>query len=215
MSLPKVTAVFLAAGKSRRMGKNKLNLPLGRSTIGSVSLWAAFESNLEHILVVTRQDDSLEWMDRSFFQQPFRANWSQVRCNDAEKGQGHSLKCGVQAALNRQPNAIMVLLADQPFLSAKIISELISYGERFADQRGTHDLAYIAASFQNIPRPPVLFFHRFCQKLLKLSGDEGARRLLKNASTLKGLLVEMTDEKVLFDIDTIEDYRAAINKGWH
>jgi molybdenum cofactor cytidylyltransferase len=206
-----VCAIYLAAGQSRRMGENKLALPLRKTTVGSMAFYAALRSKLEHIIVVTKDDDCLNWMDPSFFQIPFKEKWSLARCQDAELGQAHSLKCGMQAAQKRNPNGIMVLLADQPFLNINTINELIILGEQFQMKKALNEISYVAASFHGIPRPPILFLEQSFPFLLELKGDEGARQLFKK-SLLNGRLVEGRDECIFFDLDTKEDYERSFQK---
>lgn len=207
MNSIKVCAVFLAAGQSSRMGENKLALPLKNTTVGSLALRAALQSELEHTFVVTKQDDELEWVEPAFFQSPFQKKWTLSRCQNSHLGQAHSLICGLKAALEQNPSGILILLADQPFVQSKTINQLISIGEQIREnKRDTH---YIAASKQGKPRPPILFFQHMVPYLLNLDGDEGARQLIRNAS-FKGLLVEIKEENAFFDIDTKEDYKRAV-----
>ncbi|MCQ6282325.1 NTP transferase domain-containing protein [Bacillus sp. EB600] len=210
MNSIRICGIYLAAGQSRRMGENKLALPFKKTTIGSSALRAALESALDHIIVVTKQDDSLEWMNSSFFQSPYREKWTLVPCPDARLGQAHSLTCGVLSALDRKPDGMMVILADQPFLLEDRINELIFLSEQVYRKNKIGDIPYIAASYLGKPRPPVLFFQQLVPPLLQLNGDEGARQLFRKSSALKGILIEMEDENTFFDIDTKEDYARAV-----
>jgi molybdenum cofactor cytidylyltransferase len=206
-----VCAIYLAAGQSRRMGENKLALPLRKTTIGSMAFEAALQSKLEHIIVVTKEDDCLRWIDPYLFQKPFIEKWSIVRCQDAVLGQAHSLKCGLQEAKKLNPSGIMVLLADQPFLNVETIDELIILGKQFHMKKELNEITYVAASLQGIPRPPILFLQQSFPFLLDLKGDEGARQLFRK-SALKGKLVEGRDERIFFDLDTKEDYACVLNE---
>ena len=58
MSNLQIIGILLTAGSSRRMGINKLSLPLGSSNIGSLCLTAAVQSMLDHVLVVKKEGDS-------------------------------------------------------------------------------------------------------------------------------------------------------------
>ncbi|MDQ0200502.1 NTP transferase domain-containing protein [Neobacillus ginsengisoli] len=204
MSENEIIAVYLAAGMSRRMGTDKLGLPFGSTTIGNSSLQAAVNSQLNHIIVVTREEDSLNWIDASLFRGSYRDRWSQIKCTDADKGQSNSLKCGLRAAMELRPIGIMILLADQPSLSFTIINDLIlRFGKLRQEQR---NFPFIAASFQGIPRPPIIFSIEIFPELLKLEGDAGARQLFKKQASLKSLLVNYESESDFWDIDTMEDY---------
>lgn len=68
MSGLNIVAVYLAAGASKRMGSNKLLLPLGNGCLGSKALRTAVCSKVNHTIVVTKKGDSLEWIDPILFQ---------------------------------------------------------------------------------------------------------------------------------------------------
>ena len=198
-----VIAVCLAAGKSRRMGINKLALPWGKSSIGHSVLEKAVKSELSYTIVVTREADCLHWIDRTLFQTPLREKWKAVICQNADQGQAHSLRTGLREAMEMEPKGIMILLADQPLLPVKIINDLV-----FRYMEGLHrniDISFLAASFQGIPRPPIIFSPKVVPDLLKLEGDEGARQLFKKAQ-LTGKLVDYENSWDFFDVDTKEDY---------
>lgn len=197
-----IVAVFLAAGKSSRMGCNKLSLPLRTTTIGNFGLQTALKSKVDHIFLVSRTEDSLEWIDSNLFLNPFRNKWTSVTCIEADKGQAHSLHCGINAAKSLNPKGIMILLADQPLLSKKIINDIcLKYVNNYNSK---NNISFLAASFQGIPRPPVIFSTNLIPELLKLKGDEGARKLIQSNS--KGLIVEYGNYWDFFDVDTKIEY---------
>lgn len=200
-----IIAIYLAAGKSSRMGGNKLSLPLSTCTIGSSALRTALSSSLEHVLVVSKIADSLDWIDPSLFCSPYSSQWSPVVCDDAEKGQAHSLQRGLHAAMSMNPKGIMVLLADQPFLSRSIIEQLITVYNH------AHQGDFVAASFEETPRPPVIFSPRVIPKLMKLQGDVGARKIFQE---LEGMFVEFREARDFYDIDTKEDYERVLGGEW-
>ncbi|MDR7238224.1 nucleotidyltransferase family protein [Neobacillus drentensis] len=195
-----VIAVYLAAGKSRRMGVNKLALPFGGKTIGNSVLEKAVNSKLDFTIVVKREEDSLRWIDDTLFETTFRERWKAVVCREADKGQAHSLQSGLLAAMETEPKGIMVLLADQPLLPLGIINDMVS---RYLQQGR---VPFLAASFQGIPRPPIIFSPQMVPDLLKLEGDEGARQLFKKRE-LTGMLVEYENDADFFDVDTKNDYQ--------
>lgn len=195
-------AIFLAAGKSSRMGLNKLSLPLSTYTIGSSALQTALFSSLDHVLVVTKKEDSLDWMDPSFFRSPYSSQWTHVVCDDAEMGQAHSLQRGFQAAMSTDPRGMMVLLADQPYLSEGTIEKV---KKTYVNSATPVD--FVAACYKGIPRPPVIFSPLVLPTLMKLKGDIGARKLLQD---LNGKYVECSDARDFLDIDTKEDYEMVI-----
>jgi len=196
-----LVAIFLAAGKSKRMGMNKLSLPLGTQTIGNSSLQAALASTLDHIIVVTRENDPLDWMEQAFLFSPRKDVWTHVQCVEAEKGQAYSLHAGIVAAMPMEPKGILVLLADQPFLSVLTINQMIEKFLKLSEMKKS--VQFVAARFEGVPRPPVIFSPGVFPELLQLKGDEGARKILL---TLEGVFVDYFNEQEFIDVDTLADY---------
>jgi molybdenum cofactor cytidylyltransferase len=205
-----IIAVLLAAGKSKRMKENKLALPLGGTTIGNLALQNAIKSELDHIIVVTRAGDSLHWIDSALSQTDQKNRWTPITCLDAEKGQSHSVRRGLMAAKKLKPKGVMILLADQPFLSIKLINDLIlKYGEH--GKRG-NTIPFLAACYQGVPRPPIIFSAETFPALLELKGDEGARKLLQNQK-LAGVRVDYENAWDFLDIDTKDEYERIKGSG--
>ncbi|WP_088014011.1 NTP transferase domain-containing protein [Gottfriedia acidiceleris] len=207
MKNSRIIAILLAAGSSKRMGQNKISLPLGNSTIGSFGLRKFINSNIDHVYVVTKENDSLNWISNDLLQKPYNDFWTHVPCKSANMGQSYSLKCGLKAALKTKPIGIMILLADQPFLSIQTINELHQNYLNRVSKNST--IPFLAASFHGVPRPPIIFSSNTVPDLFMLNGDEGARAIIRNHPNLEGLLVEFGNKWDFFDIDTKETYEVA------
>jgi molybdenum cofactor cytidylyltransferase len=199
----KITGIYLAAGHSRRMGVNKLALPLKHSTVGSLGLETALHTRLEDMIVVVKKEDCLDWMD-SALNTKARDRMVLVRCGAENHGQAESLKNGVRQAIELQSDAIVIMLADQPFVTKEMIENLISRYERFNPQ-------YVASRYQEIIQPPVLLFSIIFPALLKLKGDQGARFLFENHPIGTGSFIDYKDECLLLDVDCLKDYEKAKN----
>lgn len=173
------------------MGKNKLGLRIGDTYLGSLGFQAALESKLVWTIAVTRDEDPLHWLT------PFsnKAGWSILHCRNADKGQSASLKIGVKAAAALKAKAVAVLLADQPFVTSRMINHLL---DEYRDP-------YTAAANNGVPMPPLVLSQKLFPQLLELNGDTGARALLQT-ERYRGVLVE-ADARVFTDIDTPEDYQ--------
>ncbi|WP_339062890.1 NTP transferase domain-containing protein [Tepidibacillus marianensis] len=205
-----VHGIFLAAGKSRRMGFNKLELPFGNTSVGSYTLMTYLHSNLDHIQVVIGRGDAPVWMNTSLFSKPLDEKWSRVSCVDSALGQAYSIKCGLQEAMLKNSDAIMILLADQPLISTEMINRLIEEFYKIQDYKDDYHL--IASSYHEILRPPILFTKKAYPYLQKLEGDQGARLLIRKNKDLIGLNVQFENQDWFEDIDTWEDYRRLIKK---
>jgi molybdenum cofactor cytidylyltransferase len=191
-----IIGIYLAAGESRRMGRDKRYLPYHQLPLGSIALKEALESHLDHIIVVTRTEDSLDWLQCKSLPD----KWSRVDCPHASEGQGFSIQCGLKKALEAKANAVMILLADHPFINREVINNLI---ESYKTEPGCF---YIAAGKGQIPMPPVLFSSECFPYLQKLKGDQGARKIIRGELFTKGKIIDFHEPLLFFDVDTEEDY---------
>ncbi len=179
--------VVLAAGKGSRFAgvRHKLEQPLGRSSVLGTTLSNALASELP-VVVVTTQSLS------AMVQRYVAARDMVVLPGDAlTGGMGDSLAAGVAA--RSQASGWVVLPADMPLIRAQTIvqvaAELDTYPVVYAQHRGRRG-------------HPVGFAAELYSELVKLSGDEGARRLLGRYPTHG---VDVPDAGVLADIDTTDD----------
>jgi molybdenum cofactor cytidylyltransferase len=196
----KIVGIYLAAGKSTRMGKNKLLLPLGRKTVGAYALHTALDSNLHHIVVVARDDDPSIKHWKSLLTEKITV----VSCTDSVKGLSRSLNYGIKVANSLKPDGVMILLADQPFIHKKMINQLIA---AFIED----GVLYVASSFKDIISPPVLIGKQLFPLLSQLKHDEGVKKLLKDHPSIKGKVIHHKSEELFIDIDTIEEYENVLN----
>ncbi|WP_179107274.1 NTP transferase domain-containing protein [Sediminibacillus massiliensis] len=200
MNGPRLFGIYLAAGKSSRMGCNKLYLPIGKTTIGSRSLIAALESNLDGIIVVVRRKDSLAWMDDVLFSDKYKHKWTPIICDEAEKGQSFSIKCGLEEAVNLGADGVVILLADQPLIETRMIDQLL-----VCYQTNPRSTRFIASKYDGKTQPPILFTDLFFPVLRQIKGDEGARAVLRRQDT--GQIINYEDGRGFYDVDTEEDYK--------
>lgn len=118
----------------------------------------------------------------------------------AAAGQSTSLRAGI-AALSPKVAAAVILLADQPFVTAAIIEALVrAWRDRYAP--------IVAPVFAGTRGNPVLFDRSMFAELLAIEGDQGARSII--ASNLARVhSVHFDNKRPLLDIDTPEAYAYA------
>lgn len=197
-----ITGIYLAAGQGKRLGTSKLLPPLGKYPLGSIALMTALESSLDHVVVVTKETDTLKWIHPKLWGS-HGGKWSQSSCATSVYGQAYSLKCGLHDAERLRSEAVIIMLADQPFISQAMINNLI---DRYEQMKAKQiPVSFIAASRSGIPCPPILFTHRMFTDLAKLQGDMGARYLIQDKME-EGILLPFADPLLFFDVDTAEDY---------
>lgn len=108
-------------------------------------------------------------------------------------GMGDSLAAAVRAT--PQASGWLVALGDMPFVQPATARQLLAL----------HDPARVVVPvFQEKRGHPVLFGRNFAAALGDLQGDEGAKRLLRQASVLER---KVTDAGIHLDIDTPADLK--------
>lgn len=114
---------------------------------------------------------------------------------DWETGMASSLKIGVELVEKTLPEAILVLLTDQPHVSRALLESLIEQA------RSTHKLI-IASQYGDVHGVPILFRPAYFEALKSLTGDTGARKLVQQNPD--DVATVSFDEGAI-DLDTPED----------
>ncbi|WP_433742374.1 NTP transferase domain-containing protein [Falsibacillus pallidus] len=195
--MPYIVGIVLGAGRSSRMGKPKLELALEGKPLGLYAFDAAVRSQFTHVLFVGSDESPPVWLENRNGETD--GKWSYLYCPNAQEGFGESLKCGVKRAIEFGADAIMIILADQPFQTAYLFNSHLKLYQKTEPN-------YLASTYQSIPMPPIIFSKSMYPKLLALQGDAGARSLLKSES---GLFNELYDSILAFDIDNESEYLTA------
>ncbi|QHW34563.1 nucleotidyltransferase family protein [Paenibacillus rhizovicinus] len=194
----KIGAVYLAAGCSRRMGEAKLPLELAPGvTVGSRGLLELRRCGFQSTVVVVRPQDPLLWLyDRT----GSGAKLPKFRispCKDAREGMSRSIRHGVQALLPEEPDAVLLALADQPFISVSMLQRLVSV------YREDPTVDFVASGYGGIAAPPVIFSQSVFPQLCRLEGDAGAWSVLQSPD-YRGKVVRYAAEWSFIDVDTRE-----------
>ena len=199
MSLPrkKIAGVILAAGSASRMGKTKQLMPFGKTTLLGQVIENAKGSKLHEIIIVLghKADEIRQTLDLS--------NTKIIINKEYSKGQSTSLIKGLEN-VSSLCDAAMFLLGDQPLVSAAIINQLINAFE-------TSDVPIIIPYCNNKRGNPVIIARLLFHRLKSLSADVGARALFDEfkKSIFK---VQIPDNAILVDVDTMDDYEKLISK---
>lgn len=194
-----IMAIYLAAGKSSRMGEAKLSLKLNNNQIGNIALSVLIQSKIvDYVIVVVNKQDKLDWISSDNRKRLMGESGEIIVCTQAEQGQSFSLREGFVKACSREAEKILICLADQPFISEFLLESL-------ANEEWKVDDDFVACSHQGIIKPPILFHKKVYGKLLNLKGDVGAKMLIQKGE-LSGKKIEFSEDIYFYDIDTKEDY---------
>jgi molybdenum cofactor cytidylyltransferase len=120
---------------------------------------------------------------------------ARIVCNERfQEGMASSIVTGV-AAVDSASEAVMLVQGDQPLVNAEILQSLVDAWDRNRPE-------FVAASFDGIVTTPVLFSRALLPELESLSGDVGARAVLKRHD---GRVIAFAGWRGS-DVDTDEDY---------
>jgi molybdenum cofactor cytidylyltransferase len=196
----RVAGIMLAAGRSRRFGSDKRESRLPDGTTLLVQSARNAASSLAHLIVVLRGDEAADTEQvRTMIARP---GVETICAADSDLGMGHSLAAGA-AHLRKAETAYrgcVVLLADMPFLQPASISVVAA------------SLAVAAAPVivqpvrDGKPGHPVGFHRHFFGALTELSGEEGARSVVK-ANRASVQTVPLTDPGIHRDVDQPGDLK--------
>jgi molybdenum cofactor cytidylyltransferase len=193
---PRLAAVILAAGGSRRLGRPKQLLRYrGTTLVERAARLARGAAGSDVVVVIGDQPQRL----RSLLRRHQRAGSAGRRLTIATNarwadGLATSLKTGI-AALPATAGAALILLVDQAKIEAGDIGRLVSQWQR-------HPGRPAAACYLDRAGVPAVIPRRFFRELSTLTGDTGARQLLRRLGD-DVALVDMP--AAAFDIDTPDD----------
>jgi molybdenum cofactor cytidylyltransferase len=196
---PRIGALLLAAGQSRRMGgPNKLLAEIDGLPMVARVAQRLLASRARPIVAVL--GNQAETVDAALGKLPVE----RVRNPDFAAGLSTSLKRGI-AALPDDLEGVIVCLGDMPLISGRHLERLIT---AFNPLEGR---AIIVPTRRGKRGNPVLWSKRFFTEMAGLAGDVGAKHLIGEHAELVAE-VEMDDDAVLVDIDTPEALEALREK---
>lgn len=180
-------ALVLAAGASRRFGGDKLSALLDGEPLLFHAVRAARAAPVSRVLVVARDGlDCGTW--------PENPPVEVLRITSDALSE--SLKAGI-AALH-DTNGVFVFLGDMPRVPHDMAARLAA-----GIGSGIGDGSAALPRRDGRPGHPVLLSARFYPEIARLSGDEGAGRLLRGRGDV--IFVETEDPAVHLDIDRPQD----------
>ncbi len=193
--VPRITAVVLAAGQSRRMGAaNKLLEDIDGVPMVALVVANMAQSQAANILVVTGHEaaavrKALDGFDVTFADSP-----------DYQDGLSASLKAGI-AAVPDDADGAVVLLGDMPGVTGAHVDRLIA---AFNPVEGR---SICVPTHRGKRGNPVLWGRDYFDEIAGLSGDVGAKHLIGEHAD-EVCEVALDDDAIFTDLDTPEALRA-------
>ncbi len=207
-------AILLAAGRSARLGRPKQLAEVQGESLLRRAVRTAHEAGASPIWVVLSPElaeagrAALAGLDAVVLENPHPA-----------EGMGSSLRKGMQAlsAENPLPDRVLLLVCDQPLVTSEQLRRLLAtpsphgivaavYPDRAADAgdrmgKGTGDRTGWRTGV------PAVFGSEHYAALAQMSGDSGARALLRRLPVTAFELPEAS-----FDVDTPEQLRKLLQE---
>lgn len=171
------------------MGQLKQLLPLNGKPMIRHCLDSLVSSGIKEIVVVlgSRNQEMINAVNGRHVRAVFNAV--------SESDMAESLKTGLRA-VDGPSDGILISLADQPLVSSETIITLINTHVREPDK-------IIIPVYKTKKGHPVLL----PKSLLKDIFDGGTLRDIIKKHSERVRLIPVTDEGVVLDVDTVEDYR--------
>tara|TARA_B100001123_G_C15157381_1_gene966034 strand:- start:241 stop:813 length:573 start_codon:yes stop_codon:yes gene_type:complete len=186
-----ISAILLAAGQSKRMkGNNKLTKEILGSPLIKHSVTNILASSVDELIVVLGyQNEIIQKLISNNEKITFVFN------ENFEKGMASSIKVGLNH-LSENSEAFFICLGDMPLVNSYIYNLLIKC-------RKKKDI--IVPTYKNQQGNPVLFNKSMKEKILTITGDNGAKKILE-LNKDKTLNLEINDLGIIKGFNTEEDF---------
>lgn len=189
-----ISAIILSAGKSSRMGEQKMLLPWGSRTVLGQVIWTIRVAGVEDLVAVVGGSHELvgeeaqRWGARSVFNPDYT--------------QGEMLS-SIQSGLLSLPEstlACLIALGDNPQIEIEVVQNLLDYyiGAKVAPQ-------ILIPSYQMRRGHPWIIHKNLWSEILSIRSPETMREFFrKSADKIQYLVTD--SPSILRDLDTPEDY---------
>jgi molybdenum cofactor cytidylyltransferase len=192
----KTGIIILAAGESNRLGYPKQIAKYKDKTLLQLAIDAAngCEAHKRVLVLGANRDEIKKTFPGSSI--------PNIPNPHFEKGMSSSLKIGLEYMLKfDQPDQILIMLCDQPFVDSKILNKLIT-------TQAKEGKGIVACAYSKTVGVPILFGKAYFKELMELKGDEGAKKI---AQLHEEDLVTISFPQGKIDIDTEEDLEELLN----
>lgn len=174
MECADIAVAVLAAGRATRFGSDKLIAPLNGMPMGAHIAHTLAPMGFGWRFAVCASDAPIG-------AQYAAMGFDIIENSTPESGQAHSLHLALAAAERTGAAALLIVLADMPFVTSEHIARVAAQNSLAASHNGS------------ISMPPALFPRDCWAALLATSGDRGATALLREARLVAARPEELRD----------------------
>jgi len=186
-----ISAILLTAGQSKRMnGENKLTKEIQGTPLIKHSVKNILASSIDELIIVLgHQKETIEKLINKNEKIKFVFN------KDFESGIASSIKTGLNN-LSEKTEAFFICLGDMPMVNPNIYNQLI---------KSINKREIIVPTYKGQQGNPVLFAKSMKEKIINISGDVGAKKILE-LNKDKILNLEINDQCVTKDFNTQDSF---------
>jgi molybdenum cofactor cytidylyltransferase len=182
-----ISAIILAAGKSTRMGENKLLMPWGNVAVIEKVIQTIQDAGIEDIVLITNQDYEL----------PITNYQLRITTNNTNHEMLSSIQLGLKNQ-NAKSEAVIICLGDQPQIESRSVRMVCE-----AYRKSKSNL--VVPSYQMRRGHPWLVAKPLWSEILMMNENQSPRDFLKaHANEIE--YVDVDTPTILQDLDTPEDY---------
>ena len=188
-----ISAILLAAGQSQRMGgDNKLIKKYNKKYLINHILDALIKSKVKKIIVVlgfqTSKVKKIIVEDKKI---------SFVYNKNYKSGMASSIKTGLKR-ISKKNIGFLIIHADMPQISRKIINKLY-------EAIKSKDKEIFVPTYKRKLGNPVGFKYSMLESLKKITGDRGAKKIIKR-NKKKLYLIKVNSKSIFNDLNTPIDF---------
>ncbi|WP_320046601.1 NTP transferase domain-containing protein [uncultured Ilyobacter sp.] len=187
----KVSAVIMASGFSKRMGRNKLFIKFQGETMLERILKILSNMEFHEVILVGKDDETMKLGEK------YKVKY--IKNENSNLGQSESVKLGVSQSSGE---GIVFFTVDQPMLSEEIVLKLM--WEFYKKNIITLPVTDGQKS------TPVFFPQEKKTELLKIEGDTGGREIIRKSSQINE--VYFMNHLLFKDVDSLEDLEEIYGK---
>lgn len=202
MPVSRLFAVIPAAGRSRRMGRPKLLLPIGGETVVARLLRVLRRPEIVAAAVVLRSDDEpLRSEVAAHGGTPLQPEVPPPEMRDSVE---HALRWIESEFHPSASDGWLLTPADHPLIESVVLDRLLEFW-------ANSDTPVLIPTCAGKRGHPVVFRWSLVPEVYALPSDVGLNRLVRNHAS-EVVELEVARESVITDLDTPEDYQRALGR---
>ncbi|MGB9553314.1 MAG: nucleotidyltransferase family protein [bacterium] len=192
----RIPALILAAGRSERMGTQKMLLQWGEKTILEHVVAHAMEGGIEEVVVVT--GCQAELVENSLRKTSWNQSVHTVYNPDYHLGMLSSVQCGIRHMIHS--DAVLIALGDQPTVPSAVFKALISVFPECGK-------GILIPKFRGKRGHPIIIHKKHFSFILGLDPKKDSLHQLTNAFPDDIFELEVESPEILHDIDAPQDLK--------